>query len=399
MKQQSFVRDPLTWLSYGLLACYSYYISALGPIVPFLRRELALDFTLSGLHLSAWSAGVACVGLLSDVLVRRIGRRAMLWCGVAVLALFTLSLIAGTSVWITLPSVFGMGFGAGALLIMIQALLADHHGPLRTRALSEANVSAMLSGSVAPLFIGGAARIGLSWRVALLLGVIALATLFALSRRVSMSTDAPVIETAGRNGRLPRLFWWYWLVIFLCVAIEWCIAFWAASFLVTVIGFSEPVAATLLSLFLLAMLLGRLGGSFLTEQFAAPRLLALALLVVALGFLLFWLAPTAPLTLIGLFVTGFGVANLYPLSLALAMGTAPQLANRASARATLGSSVATLILPLVLGSLADQIGIFRAFALVVVVVVAALIVLWWAQRYATAHPATNASTEARPTAP
>lgn len=397
--KQSFVRDPLTWLSYALLAYLSYYISSLGPIVPFLRAELALDYTVSGLHLSAFSAGVSCVALLSDRLARRLARQTLLWGGGTLMAISTVSLVAGTSVWVTLPSIAGLGLGGGVLLIMIQAVLADHHGTQRTRALSEANVIASLSSTFAPLFIGGSQRIGLSWRGGLVLAVIAFVLMFGTMRRVAIPNSPGSVESVAGADRLPRLFWWYWLLIFLCVAIEWCVMFWAASFLAAVVGLSEPVAAAAVSVFLLAMLLGRIAGSFLTRQMAASRLLLVALGIIALGFPIFWLAPVAPLNLVGLFVTGLGVANLYPLSLSLAMSTAPQQANRSSARATLGSSLAILVLPLALGTVADQIGIFRALGVVILLVAGALGVLCMAQRRASAGGgATSPQPDVRPTA-
>jgi hypothetical protein len=82
------------------------------------------------------------------------------------------------------------------------------------------------------------------------------------------------------------------------------------------------------------------------------------------GFLLYWLAPVAALAVAGLFVAGFGVANLFPLTVALAIGAAPGLSNQAGARLSLASGVAILGAPLLLGALADAVGIWLAYAVV-----------------------------------
>ena len=42
----------------------------------------------------------------------------------------------------TVGALLVAGFGGGLLLITVQALLADHHGPQRAVALTEANVFA-----------------------------------------------------------------------------------------------------------------------------------------------------------------------------------------------------------------------------------------------------------------
>jgi MFS family permease len=85
-----------------------------------------------------------------------------------------------------------------------------------------------------------------------------------------------------------------------------------------------------------------------------------------MGFLMHWWATPTLLTMSGLFLAGLGVANLYPQILALAVGTAPNQTDTASARASLASGSAILLLPLLLGGLADQIGLWYAYGLVVI---------------------------------
>jgi fucose permease len=67
----------------------------------------------------------------------------------------------------------------------------------------------------------------------------------------------------------------------------------------------------------------------------------------------------------GLFIAGLGVANLFPMSLSVATGVAAEQANRASARLSMGSGLAIMTAPLILGWTADQIGLQGAFAIVV----------------------------------
>jgi hypothetical protein len=46
---QPFVRNRLTWLAYAMLAYIGFTQSMLGPLMPFLRAELSLNYTLGGL--------------------------------------------------------------------------------------------------------------------------------------------------------------------------------------------------------------------------------------------------------------------------------------------------------------------------------------------------------------
>ena len=44
MKQAGFARDSATWMTYGLVGFFAFMETVLGPIMPFLRRELDLGY-------------------------------------------------------------------------------------------------------------------------------------------------------------------------------------------------------------------------------------------------------------------------------------------------------------------------------------------------------------------
>jgi hypothetical protein len=97
--------------------------------------------------------------------------------------------------------------------------------------------------------------------------------------------------------------------------------------------------------------------------------------VTALGFLVFWQVRDVAVVAAGLVVAGLGVANLYPSTLALAVGAARDLIDQATARASLASGTAIIALPLLLGRMADRVGITPAFGLVGVLTVLAAALL------------------------
>jgi MFS family permease len=119
-----------------------------------------------------------------------------------------------------------------------------------------------------------------------------------------------------------------------------------------------------MSAFLLTMVVGRTLGSRLVRLVPSTLLLVLAIVVALGGFFLFWLAPWAALAVAGLCLTGLGVANLYPLSMATAMAAAADNAGVASARISLSSGIALFVAPLAVGGLADQVGIRVAYGIV-----------------------------------
>jgi MFS family permease len=382
---RTFIRDRFTWLGYLMLGYYAYLQSALGPLMPFLRDELRLNYTVTGLHLSAFAVGMTLAGLTGDRAAARVGRNVVFWGGGAGMGIGALLLCVGQTAAVTIPAAFIMGLIGSYLLVMIQAALADHHGERRAFALTEANVIAVFCAALAPIFVGQSEQLGIGWRAALLIVAALWLVAFAIGRSIPIG-ETPAENTsqkvAASSGTLPRLFWVYWGVGFLGVAVEWSLIFWGADFLEKIVGLERATASTLMSVFLGAMFVGRFIGSRLTRGMDTRPLLRLAAGLVVVGFPIFWLAEAPALNLIGLFICGLGVANLYPFTLSVVMGIAPGMENVTGSRISFASGLAILVVPQVLGSAADQIGIFSAFGITGVFSAAAFGLILYAGRRA-----------------
>jgi len=273
----------------------------------------------------------------------------------------------------TITGTLLMGFLGTLLLVMIQATLSDKYGSLRSIALTESNVAASIAAVLVPIVIGFGEGTGIGWRIALWLAIAVLIVVTLAFRGQSIPAAAPTAVRAQQPTRpLPSSFWIYWLVIFFSVSIEWCLGFWGADFLENGVGLERVTASTLVSVFFGAMVVGRILGSRLTRSMNSVTLLIGAAVIVTLGFPIFWLAQTPLLNVAGLFITGVGIANLYPLTLSVTTSLDPENSNKASARSSMGAGLAVLIMPQVLGWVADQIEISGAFGITALL---ALIVL------------------------
>jgi MFS family permease len=377
----TFVRYRITWLAYGFLAYMTFMPTALGPLMPYMREELNLSYTLGALHLSVMALGVVISGLTADRLIRYFGRRRLLWLAITGSLIGTSGMVFARVMYLTLPSALLMGITGSCMLVTVQAVLSEVHGERRTVALTESNVAASLSSLLAPLWVSFFLRMGFSWRLALaaaLVGLLAIAV-FLKGTTVPENSSASVRLNHERQG-LPALFWICWAVIVLVVAIEWSLIFWSADYLEKVVGLARVDAVSIVSVFFLAMLIGRAGGSLLARRYTAASILLAALLCTAVGFPLFWLGSQAWMNVAGLFIAGIGVANLFPLAMSTALSLAPGNANIASSRITLASGSAIFSAPLVLGWLADQISIQSAYGVVVVLLIIAILTVWMMRR-------------------
>ena len=383
---RTFHRDRFTWLAYLSLAFYAYFLNVLGPITPFLKEELRLSYTVSSFHFTAFAVGMLLIGLGGHLLVQRIGRWRSLWVGAIGMSLSTLLLLAGKSAVITIGASFLMGLVGSLILAIVPAALSDGHGELRAVALSEANMLSSVVATAAPLMVGWFAHFTGGWRLAL--GIVAFTPILlflSLGKGTSSGETSTTEERTQSGGPLPTLFWVYWAAIVLGVSVEFCMIFWSADYLEQVLGMDKANAAQALSLFLAAMILGRITGGRLVQHFSTGSVVTVSIIIASIGFLVFWKTESVLVGLSGLFITGLGVANLYPLLLSLTIGAADGNTVQASARATLASGTAILALPLALGRFADAVGIRSAYGIVVVLLISVFLISQIAGRISLAH--------------
>jgi MFS family permease len=387
----AFVRDRATWLAYLAVGLFAFLQASLGQLMPSLRDELGFGYALASIHFSAMALGLVAVGFAGDRIARRWGRAVAFWRGVAGLVAATLLLVISPIVGGTILGAFGIGACGSLLGITIQANLAERQRVRRAQAIAELNLASSACAVLATVAVGAAERSEVGWRGALVLAILAYGLIAIAFRGAPIEAAVPPGVGHRRAGRaLPGAFWAYALVIFLGVSVDWCVAFWGADFLEKRGGLGRADAAAAMSAFFVAILAGRFAGSRLAPRLETTALLRGALLVTGSGFLLFWLSPVAPLAVAGLFVTGFGTANVFPFAFAAALDTAADRADLANARLALCGGAAVLLPPFALGLLADVSGIARAYAIVPPLLLAALVTALLAGRGGGSVPSTAA---------
>lgn len=376
--EKPFVRTPVTWLAYALMAYFSFALSVLGPTMPFIAANLKLTFTEISYHFTMMAVGGLITSLIGDKVARRIGNARLGWGGAILLALALPGITFGMVLPTTLFFSFLYGLGIGFAALVTIAALAEANPQHATKAYTEGNIGGGTALIAGPALVGFIASSTLGWQAIGFLPLLLIALIALIFRGVALPSAhiearSPSQE-AAENAPLPLLFWVFGVLIFLSVAIEWLISSWGASFLTSVVGYLPSTAASLVSVFAFAMVVGRLVGRRLLDYIPESRLLIFSLVWVLLAFPIYWLSTLPLLNVAGLFLIGLGVGNLAPLSMSAAMAAAGAATNRASARLTLFPTLANITMVPLVGILADGFGIQRAYLVVVVVVIVAIAV-------------------------
>jgi fucose permease len=365
-------RTASTWIAYFAFIYFSLVLNCLGPVTSFIRIEQQLTYAQAGLLGSGFASGLIAASLVTPIVSRRLGS----W---KTLALAGAGLISGCSLICLgkdFPVILAGAFLAGTLgsLIIseVPLVLAQEHQSRSTAAVTEANALASASAVFGPAAVGLAESWHIGWRTALVapvLSAIGGAVIFAFARPQSPYRDPTI---AVQKNRLGKAFWLNWFLLFFSVAAEFAIIFWATDYFRQREFGENSQTSGVLALFFLTMCTGRAIGGRLTLRVPSVGIILGSLAVALCGSFFYCSSSSVASRLAGLALLGFGIANLYPTFLTLAISRAKPNEKQASAKTTLASGLAILVFPFVLGAVADLSGLSRAQLLIPCVLVGVL---------------------------
>ena len=366
-------RDRLTWVVYACLAVYGFFIYSFGPTVPLLREDQGTSRAVSGLHGTALAVGAVVSGLLFARLSERIGRGRLLSGGLIGVSVGLVVYTAGNTLALTLLGALICGTCGSTTVNATSPILSDHHGSAGPASISEGNALATASGAIAPLVIGLAVGLGLGWRAGMLVTLVGIAAVLLLGRGLSVPNSPPAANEDRR--RLSAAFWMAWLILVLCIAVEFSVTVWASDLLRERLGMVSSTAAAAITAVIIGMTVGRVLGARLMLHHSLERLLLLALGIAGAGFIVLWTASVVAVAILGLFVLGLGMGAHYPLSISRAIALSGGRPDLAAGRASIGAGLAIGTAPFLLGALADTYGTRTAFLLVPLLLGAAAAIL------------------------
>jgi fucose permease len=276
---------------------------------------------------------------------------------------------------------FLVGIGTGATAQFVSAAIADGHPHHQAKALTEGNIMAGVGVGVGPLIVGSMERLGPGWQFApFMVVLVCLVTLLGFMNTPFPEQRSKQADAGAADTSLPLLYWMFAVLIFLAVALEWLLFYWSPDFLSTVVGYEQSTASALISVQAAAIVIGRLIGRRLLEWIPESSLLMLAFVWVLAVFPIYLFSPVPLLNVVGLFLLGLGIGNLFPLCMTGAMTAGGDQTGRASAGITLMGSSALIIMPNLVGNLADYISIRPALLSVAVLAAIAIGVTAFANR-------------------
>lgn len=339
--------------------------------IPMVAKRLAIDPAILGLGLLTMAAGAVSFMILAGLAIARFGSRQ----ATAAVAI-TFAVVAPLPIVATSLPLFFIGcllFGAA----MGSTDVAMNTQATELEALRKTPIMSSFHGFYSAGALGGAligaAVIGAGWGNGS--GATAVAVVFLIGAIYAAGNllRSPPPSHAGPSFALPnRAVIGIGLIAFLCFAIEGAVTDWSALFLSIDRAATPTMAATGFALFSVAMAFCRLTGDPIVARLGGRAVLLGGGILMAVGVIIAFAAPTTLLSAIGFGLVGIGAANTVPVVFSAAGQTPGVPPSVGIAAVTTFGYSGFLVAPPILGFIAKGYGLSATVLAILVMSIAVI---------------------------
>lgn len=333
-------------------------------LMPSVMPSITKEFTAAGMTLAAIGVifparevGSLLGNFLSGIGSDLVGRRRLVWIAALLLAA-ALSMAAVLNLWPFFVTAFVLVSAAQASLSTgINAMIADANRESRARALNTLHGVYGVGAAISPLVIGFFLERGLQWRWALT-GISIIWLVYGLVVWLSYRSATPEAQSGqARKLDLSMLrqgpFFALFVIAFTYNGVAWSLLGWIALFMQRAAGFSTLLSVSMISVFYVALTIGR----FLCAAYAEKLGYATILLVLAVGITLTYplvVLGNPLLVAIGVFLTGLSLSGLFPTALAYGSLLYPEQTGTVTGTLSVAMTFGSMAPPLWTGMIADR---------------------------------------------
>lgn len=374
--------DKLTVKKIYASSFYTFFVNGmialiLGAILPFMKETYSLSYKVSGLLISFHSIGNLFSSYFSGVLPLHIGKRksVVLFTSFGALGFF-LMMISGNPLVLILA--FAMtGITRGAVSNFNNSLI-NEIATGKGWALNLLHSIFAIGAFIAPFLAMAFTRTNSNgWVYAVL--ITAILCVIEVIVFILMPIPNEKLAQNGKKGinNKTKTDWSflknkYYLtacgIMFSYMCAEQAVNGWLVTYFKDSGIMSGSLAQIMSSLLWLVILFGRLSYGYLTSFIAKSKVL----LVGSIGYLIFFivllLARTASPVTVGIIGIGFCMSGIYPTTIA-SVGHLIKDYPMALSVMLLIAGVGSIIMPSIIGAIADSVGIIGGMSVVIVAVI------------------------------
>jgi MFS transporter, FHS family, glucose/mannose:H+ symporter len=337
-------------------------IGLLGPSLPAIVEDLGISYAQAGLFFTLLSLGSLFGASFGASASDRLPRKA-LYAGCALCLAAGLALVGFMPGYLTVALLVFLLSVAGSPLGSIgQSIMLGADPGRRERNLSLFTTFGALGSLLAPILVSANFTAGIAWRFGFLeTALIALALGVAIIVVRIPPAGAPKLRTNALAMLANRRVLTTGLMIFFSVATDLGFVYWLSEYFKTELGVSLRLASSVTGVYLAGIISGRLLMPLALKRVRAETLLPASLALALGGILAFILVP-GPLAKAALCaVYGLGVGPVFPLLMSRGTREFPEQSGVVSGILYAGIALGGMVFPLLVGTVAQSVGIARSY--------------------------------------
>lgn len=365
--------------SYGAYIINGMLALSVGSLLPFIRDARGLEYAFCGLIVSLHSVGNLCSSFISGVLPTLIGRKKSILFFNSFLALSFLLIIIGESPLFVAAAFFLTGVARGGTTNFCNTSI-NELAPGKAAVINGMHAMFALGAFSFPLLLMVLTNQNPdNWIYAVYFMLIMGILNWLMYYNIPLQNDKVAKKEENKSNAMgfvhEPLFYICTATLFFYLCAEQGVIGWMITYFKDT-GLLPPTLSQVTASVLWVMILvGRLLTAYLSTRIKKEKLLiAMGLGLVGFFFLLLFSTAT-PWIIFGIMGFGFSMAGIYPTIVSFA----GNIINKYSLTWTFMlpiASIGSIIMPTIIGKIAETIGIFYGMSSIVVVVLIDLICIF-----------------------
>lgn len=363
--------------SYGVFIMNGMLALSIGSLLPFIRDQRGLDYAFSGMIVSLHSVGNLVASFVAGMLPIAIGKKKSILFFNAFFAFSYLLIIMGGNKWLLALAFFLTGLARGATSNFCNAavnglapgsawLLNGLHAmfsigaflfPIILTLLTNADVSNWIYAAYFMLIMGI-----LSW------------LLYFIHPIEQDKVEKKQNAKSGWGFFREPLFYLCTLTLFFYLCAEQGVIGWMITYFKDTQLLPESLSQITASVLWVMILAGRLLTAGLSTRFKKENLLVIMGLGLVAFFVLLLFGRTTPLIILGIMGFGFSMAGIYPTTVSFT-GKIIEKYPMAWSYILTFASCGSILMPTIIGSIAEKAGIYYGMSSIVAVVAIDLVLI------------------------
>lgn len=364
--------------SYGVFVINGMLALSIGSLLPFIRDARGLEYAFCGMIVSLHSVGNLVSSFAAGALPAMVGRKKSILFFNSFFAIsYLLILFSGNNFLIAL-AFFLTGIARGATSNFCNKAI-NELAPGKASILNGLHAMFAVGAFAFPLLlIALTASKEANWIYAcwfmLIMGVLS----WSLYYRIPLENDKAEKSKKGGSAGLAffkePLFYLCTLTLFFYLCAEQGVIGWMITYFKDTGLLPASLSQVTASVLWIMILAGRLLTAWASTRVHKERLLLLMGFGLVGFFILLLFSSTTPLILVGIMGFGFSMAGIYPTVVSFT-GTIIQKYSLAWSFILTMASIGSIVMPSVIGKIAETAGIYRGMQSIIAVVAIDLILI------------------------